>query len=501
MSKTRRFPIRKKLFLLISAVCLINILAVSVFGGTFLESFHKTKKQVEITALRQEIYNKYNSGVTGAEFFRVINKAERNNNRIIIFTFHGSTALVNSPTATINYCTFGERKNGGVKYDPLDEVSTLINERSSMFESLKSAPHHQQTDGFIFSYSLLSLSDNSYLIISSPVEYISTVSSDALMFFTVLSSITLLIGLLASYVISRRISKPIYKIKTVAENVAKLDFSDTLDIKSGDEIGDLAVSINTMSAQIKNSIDILQKDLAREEATNKMRREFITNVSHDFKTPLSLIYAYAEAAEDNTDNEQVKEYIQTIIQQSENMSDLVTRLLSLSQLESGLVTFEKQAFALRDVIDTVVSGQRIFAEKQGATVAIDVDPEIIAYSDYKRISQVFTNLHENAIKYTESNKTIQIKAEVDSNKIKISVINTAKHLPEDDLAQLFDSFYRTDKSRTGEEDKIKAKSYGVGLAIIRTIMDGLGGEYSAENTWIQGEEAIKFWFTVDLFEE
>ena len=491
MSKTRRFPIRKKLFLLISAVCLINILAVSVFGGTFLESFHKTKKQVEITTLRKEIYNKYNNGDTD-EFFRVINRAERSNNRIIVFTFHGSSAIV-------DYATMAERKNGGVNYDPLDEVRTLIN--SSTFETLKIAAHHQQTDGFIFSYSLLSLSDSRYLVISSPVEYISTISSDALMFFTVLSSITLLIGLLASYVISRRISKPIYKIKTVAENVAKLDFSDTLDIKSGDEIGDLAVSINTMSSQIKNSIDILQKDLAREEATNKMRREFITNVSHDFKTPLSLIYAYAEAAGDSTDDELVKEYIQTIIQQSENMSDLVTRLLSLSQLESGLVTFEKQAFSLRDVIDTVVSGQRIFAEKQDAAITIDVDPEIIVFSDYKRISQVFTNLHENAIKYTESNKTIQIKAEVDSNKVKISVINTASHLPEDELAQLFDSFYRTDKSRTGEEDKIKTKSYGVGLAIIRTIIDGLGGEYSAENTWIQGEEAIKFWFTVDLFEE
>jgi Signal transduction histidine kinase len=490
MKKTRRFPIRKKLFLLISAVCLINILAITVFGGTFLEGFYKTQKRVEITALRQEIYNKYNSNTADADLVRVITRAERNNNRIILFTFHNNTAAV-------NYCTMGNSQNDTSNYNPLDEVRTLIN--SDMFESLVVAPRLHQTEGFIFSYSLLS--DNRYLIISSPIEYISSISADAMMFFLVLSLITLFIGLVAAYIISMRISNPIRKIKNVAENVAKLDFSDTLDIKSGDEIGDLAISINTMSSQIKNSIDLLQKDLAREEATNKMRREFITNVSHDFKTPLSLIYAYAEAAGDSTEDELVKEYIQTIIQQSENMSDLVTRLLSLSQLESGLVTFEKQAFALRDVIDTVVSGQRIFAEKQGATVAIDVDPEIVVYSDYKRISQVFTNIHENAIKYTDSNKTIQIKAEMDSDIVKISVINTANHLPEDELAQLFDSFYRFDKSRTGEDDKIKAKSYGVGLAIIKTIIEGLGGEYGAENTWIQGEPAVKFWFTVDLFEE
>ena len=191
--------------------------------------------------------------------------------------------------------------------------------------------------------------------------------------------------------------------------------------------------------------ELLQKDLQRDEETNRLRREFIANVSHDFKTPLSLISAYAETLrEDDGENSQAVQYCDIIVEQVGRMNAMVNQLLNLSRLESKIVTLRRTFFSINDLIYSVLTDCRILMEKNGIHCQPLLTKELYVEGDYQLITNVITNLVENAIKYADNEKILRIHLEERNKLVRIWVFDTCDPVPEEVLQHLFDSFYKAD---------------------------------------------------------
>ena len=307
-------------------------------------------------------------------------------------------------------------------------------------------------------------------------------------FFMIISFITM-------YFISYSFTNPILEINKIAEEISNLNFSNRVTIKTEDELGTLGDSINRMSTQLEQNIkelqrtnDKLAKEILYKTDIDKMRREFIASASHELKTPLSLIMGYSEALKlTDIDTETKTEYLNIILDETNKMNKLVMDLLNLSQIESGNAQLELRDFNLGYLIEDTVNLFSLVAKEKNITFKTQIiDQEI--NSDYEQLQTVLTNFINNAINHVDENKEIRISVETTKNRaIRISVFNSGINIPESEINNIWDSFYKVDKART--------RSYGgqgLGLSICRTILDMLGYKYGVTNM----ENGVEFYFEI-----
>jgi len=493
----------------------LNILGVILFSNLFFEKFYTKKKYDEIKEYAKEINQHFADEPVGSVDFRrdliyKFDKLERNNIEIIWFVYDKP-----SSHADIGYATkiTGRYLPG----EPLDiertkeYIGQLI--AKGDLESIKELytfKTYDVEDEENPSISLVSLvyqtqiedsqeSLRSYIVFSSPKEYIGTLAKTASSFVVYLSLSTLLIAVLLIVIVSWRITKPIEDINHVANKIATMDFSESCVIKSNDEIGTLAKSINEMRIKLQENIgymeqrtQMLSSNLAEQELSNKTKKEFIASVSHDFKTPLSLILAYCELLEENCPDEQSKKQLLIISDQAVKMNLMVNQLLTLSQLESGTVTIDETIFSINEVVEEVVKDFKIILEKAEIKLTFNYKDQYIVQGDYNKIIQVMTNLLENAVKYCDNKKIININLSEIRNKIRVSIYNTHPGLDDEVYNKIFDSFYKEDKSRQERDN-----SYGLGLSIVKAIMDMHKQNYGV----YKANAGIVFWFELEKFDE
>ncbi|MPM88150.1 Adaptive-response sensory-kinase SasA [bioreactor metagenome] len=326
----------------------------------------------------------------------------------------------------------------------------------------------------------------------TPKQFIKDISDSAIKYTTYFSIFTLLAGAAIIYVIADKTTKPIRQIQQTADKIANLNFSQRCDVLSKDEIGLLSSSINNMADRLQEYVTKLKDDLIKQEKADKMTKQLIANVSHDFKTPLTLIMSYSEALLDMDDiDEQTKlDYLNIIINEGRKMSEFVQELLKLSQLEGGIIKLEKSNFSINEIIKDAVKKNSIIADEKNLNVEQDICDDSIVFADYFRIEQVFQNLYENAIKYCNDGGTVKVSTLVHENKCRIKVFNTGKHIEDEDIENIFLSFYRADKSRKN------MGSYGLGLAIVKAVMDMHGEKYGVGNV----DDGVEFWFELENVE-
>lgn len=318
----------------------------------------------------------------------------------------------------------------------------------------------------------------------------------------IFNSFTILVGFLfmviafvTMYFISYSFTNPILQISKIAQDISNLDFSNRLTISSDDEFGDLAKSINRMSAQLESNIKELQKtndrlaqEILQKTDIDKMRREFIASASHELKTPLSLIMGYAEALKlKEIDTATRDEYLNIILDETSKMNQLVMELLKLSQLESGHKEIDFVTFNIRNLLEETANlFHLVFEENKIKAEVKSIDIEL--NSDYSKLQTVLTNFINNAINHVDEQKDIKISAMIKDNKdIRVSVFNTGHQIPDMEIDHIWDSFYKIDKART--------RSYGgqgLGLSICRTILDLLGYEYGV----INHPNGVEFYFEI-----
>ncbi len=314
--------------------------------------------------------------------------------------------------------------------------------------------------------------------------------------FTILVGVIFMVlSFIAMYFISYSFTNPILQITKIAEEISNLDFSNRVDIHSDDELGDLGDSINRMSVQLEQNINDLQrtndklaKEILHKTDVDKMRREFIASASHELKTPLSLIMGYSEALKlSDLDEETKTEYLNIITDETNKMNKLVMDLLNLSQIESGNVDVNMMDFNIRNLIEDTVNMFGLVLKEKGIQLKVEIEDAQVN-SDFQQLQTVLTNFLNNAIHHVDEKKSIVIKTETAENKaIRVSVFNTGINIPEDEINNIWDSFYKVDKART--------RAYGgqgLGLSICRTTLDLLGYNYKV----INHEDGVEFYFEV-----
>lgn len=320
-------------------------------------------------------------------------------------------------------------------------------------------------------------------------------------FFVYVGVVALLLGSLIMYLIGVNFTKPIEKLSEMTKEISKLNFDSKYHEDREDEIGELGKSINTLSekleamiSDLKSANNALKSDIRQKEKEDELRKEFLSNITHEFKTPIALIQGYAEGLKDNVNEapEDKDFYCDVIIDEAAKMNLMVKNLLSLNQLELGMNKPEFERFDLSALIKSVVSSMDMLLRNQGIYCSFEYVEPIFVWADEFLVEEVLTNYISNAmnhaIKNEEGKKLISVKYELFHDRVRVSVINTGKPIPEEDVARIWDKFYKVDKARTREYG-----GSGIGLSIVKAIMVSLNRDYGVKN-WDNG---VEFWFELD----
>jgi len=300
------------------------------------------------------------------------------------------------------------------------------------------------------------------------------------------------------YIFSCSITKPILNLSEISKEMSELKFENRYNGKRKDEIGELGKNINTLSSKLETTISELkaantelEKDIARKTEVDSIRREFLSNVSHELKTPIALIQGYAEGLADNVndDEESRKFYCDVIIDEAQKMNKMVKKLLSLNELEFGNAGLEITRFDIVDLVRTVTSSIDVLAKNKEVTIVFNDTEPVYVYADEYRIEEVITNYLSNALNHCADKKIIDISFKKHDDKIRVSVFNSGKNIPDEDMQHIWDKFYKVDKARTREYG-----GSGIGLSIVKAIMEAHNEAYGVENH----SAGVEFWFELRI---
>ncbi len=321
-------------------------------------------------------------------------------------------------------------------------------------------------------------SDELFITLQTPISAIDETINVVTEFFTVISITISFLGVILVSVIANRLTRPIEEITSVATNIANLQFDQKLESKSQDELGQLTSTINLLSVQLQKHIFSLEDDIKTKENLEEVRKQFISNVSHELKTPLSLILGYTEGLKVGLSKEDQDFYCEVIEDETIKMSKLVNKLLQISQMESGQMELCMEEFDLLDLVESILKKNLLRFKEKNTSYTIDINlAEIIIEADYDYVEQVVTNYLSNALAHVEANGNITIRAYKQDCWAVIEVINSGSHIPHNEIDNIWDSFYKVNKARTREYG-----GHGLGLYIVKMILDMHQGEYYVFNT-------------------
>ncbi|MCF7932185.1 MAG: HAMP domain-containing histidine kinase [Acholeplasmataceae bacterium] len=304
--------------------------------------------------------------------------------------------------------------------------------------------------------------------------------------FVLTLGFALLISMGLAYVFSRNVSRPLVRLDRIASKMARLDFSVHFEDKRTDEIGNLGRTLNHLSHELKETITMLETELAKEKHLVEMRKTFVSNVSHEMQTPLAVILGTLEAIEDglyeHADDRTL--HIKKIGEATTKMSRLVFDMLDLAQLESGSFHIDEQRFDYLEVLENVTATFKALKNDSGITLKLQFNTgQAMITGDAGRIEQVLNNLLSNAYNHAYQDTTITITVYQDEDRLVTEVHNEGPKIPEEMLEEIFMSFHKGKSKQTGT---------GLGLAIARQIITLHGGDLKARNT----DSGVTFFFTL-----
>ncbi|MFT8321134.1 MAG: HAMP domain-containing sensor histidine kinase [Bacillus sp. (in: firmicutes)] len=265
-----------------------------------------------------------------------------------------------------------------------------------------------------------------------------------------------------TYVLSKKLSDPLIQMEKATRKIAKGDLTIRVTPPSKDEIGSLAHAINDLAFDLQKY--------------RESRSEFFSNISHELRTPMTSLEGYAKVLKEKLyeTEEEKEQYLDIIYQESIRLTRIIGDLFELSKMEEGKIGFHFEWIDLSEVMDSAIQKTKWRAQEKGLDMQAYIQPNLpFVYCDGHRMAQVFINLLDNAIRYTELG-TISVKISNVNDAVKISIEDTGIGIPEDELAYIFERFYRVEKSRSREFG-----GTGLGLAIVKNLVEQQGGSIQA----------------------
>ena len=485
--------ISTKLFLLFALLIFMLVSIIILLNSTMLETFYLYKKQNSIINLYSNINELYTSGDIDTESLAAqFEKFETNRNiDMVIKNKNGTTIYVTSKDYSSNRMFYNQTIPLSKEY-----INDKLNNSKDPYFVQKYYDNFLSSD---FLMLIGKLNDGSYIFLRTPLESVREGIKTSNTFLIITTIIILFFSSILAFFISRKFTKPIYELNAITKKMANLDFSTKYTVKSDDEIGMLGASINALSENLENKIQELkkanielEKDIEEKSKLTEMRSQFISDVSHELKTPISLIQGYAEGLADNvvTDEESRKYYVDVILDEANKMSELTRGLLDLSNLEYGKNDLRIEDFDITNLISSIIKKNELILNDRGIKLEFDDAKHYTVKGDVFRIEQVITNYLNNAIKNIDGEKIIKIFVEEKENDIlRINVSNTGKNIDEEDIPRIWIRFYKVDSSRNRS-----VSGSGIGLSLVRAIMNQHKNNYGVYNT----QEGVNFYFELNI---
>lgn len=467
-------------------VCMLVILLVLVGAG--LEPYYVREKEENFKELYKEIESlAEGEELTEDEVSQINRTAERYNFYYIVWDFSNENGFSNLHDSQMLLVQLG-----GVLFNKID---SRVMERNDNYQVVEFRDNTQQVDYL----ALWGTVGNSYnIFIRSPLESIQETMGLFFRFLLIVGIAVIAGGILFVWYFSRRLTEPLRELAVLSARMADLDFNAKYTSGGGGEIGVLGENFNIMSQKLENTISELknanfrlQQDIEQKEKMEKMRTDFMGNVSHELKTPIALIQGYAEGLKEGVsdDPESREFYCDVIMDEASKMNQMVKNLMTLNQLEFGDENVEFQRFDLTELIRGVLQSMEIMAQQKEAKVQFRQKDPVYVWADEFKAEQVVRNYVSNAFNHLDGDRVVDVKIIPAGEKVKVTVFNTGTPIPEEDVPHIWEKFYKVDKAHTREYG-----GNGIGLSIVKAIMDSFHQEYGVNNY----DNGVEFWFELDV---
>lgn len=497
MVYTRSFGF--KLFFIFIVIILSIIMLLVLMNNIIFETFYLYSKEKTI----KETYNKINELYNNSSNDQIDISAELE--KIAINNGYDIVIKTNQNTNV-----YSSNKDFMATYGQMNELirKSYESQGKSIYEDENMSLSRFRDNRTNISYILLTgkLDVGYSLYIRMPETSIKQSVDISNRFLYLIASFVIIIGGIIVLFISKSFSKPISQLNEIARKMSNLDFSQKYKPDNdGSEIDELGKSINSMSSKLEITINRLrennielEKDIEEKSKIDEMRKSFISDVSHELKTPIALIQGYSEGLLENvnSDEENRKFYAEVILDETNKMDRLVKQLLELMKLEYGKREFNNREFNIVDLEKEVLRTSKVMIEEKQIKVILPKENIQVLADDFY-VEQVLTNYITNAIKNIKEingEKIIKIENSInfETNKVRIKVFNTGDNIERENLSRIWNRFYKVNESRNREDG-----GTGIGLALVKAIMNNYENDYGVLNK----ENGVEFYFELDIPQE
>lgn len=434
----------------------------------FLQSYYSSMKKGEVVKLAEKIEAEYKRG----DFLDFLDDiAYKNASNIYIY--NSQEQLIYTSVGSLNQNGQVGGQNGGQNGNISQSPSRFINiDASVVLKKIKESSSEKISETLelnkpkteLYVYGELIEGTDEYLVMVvsiDPIDATTSVLKSQLVYVTI---IALLISSIISIFISRRLSRPILKITQSAKKLSKGCYDIEFEKGGYAEVDELADTLNAATKELGN--------------TDKVRKELIANVSHDLRTPLTMIKAYSEMIRDLSGNDKIKreEHLKVIIDETDRLSRLVDDMMDLSKIESGLISLNKTRFNINEIVENIVNGFKILNQDKNSEFKITVPKEAFVMADKTKIEQVIYNLMINAVNHTGKNKKIEAKVTTFGKRIKVQIKDNGVGIAKENLPNIWTRYYKVDKTY-----KRTTTGSGLGLSIVKNILEKHNSNYGVES--------------------
>ncbi len=463
-------------FIILAVVIFILLWFMQV---VFLQTYYSTMKKAETSQLGVDVESIFKNALDYKD--QIDKLGYKNSASIYILEMDGDLFYTNTSYAGINYSN--TTQNGMVAQLPgrnvfidISEIAEKIKESPVKKVSYTSEIDRLKTQIYVYGKTIPD-TEYCYVILMpiDPIDATSSVITNQLMYITVIS---LIISTVISLFMSRKISRPIKKINDTAKQLGKGDYNIKFEECGCEELDELAQTLNNATTS-----------LAR---TDEIRRELIANVSHDLKTPLTMIKAYSEMIRDlSGDNKEKREkHLKVIIDETDRLTRLVNDMMDLSKIESGIITIEKEKIDFTELATSLIDRIKMSNIEMEHNIEYSIPKELYVLADKTKIEQVLYNLIINAIKHSgEGKKEINVKVTATQKRVKVEIIDNGVGISKEDLKHIWDRYYKASESFTRN-----VQGSGLGLSIVKNILIKHSSDFGVESEVGKGSN---FWFDLE----
>lgn len=499
-----RYSIRKQFALIFISLLAGTIVLCWFLNNTFLEPYYIESRIDKINSAYEQLNAAVGQGGINIEALEASIRSGFENNIITVILDVNSNMVLASRNGGEEFKEAVKRYRLGYYQIPADTVERFTYQEDGRLDATEYLGRFGTLD------------NGSTYLICTAVQSIRDSVDIANRFLAYTGFVMTLLAGIVIWLVTKKVTGPILELASISERMTNLDFEAKYHGKSHNEIEVLGENINQLSdslektiSELKTANNELMRDIEKKEQIDEMRKEFLSNVSHELKTPIALIQGYAEGLSEgiSDDPESMRFYCDVITDEAAKMNRMVQKLLTLNQLEFGNDAVTMERFDIVTLIRNYIQSAQILTRQNGIEVQFGEYEPMYVWGDEFKTEEVFMNYFSNAVNHCEDmsrepaagseeisstvGKIIDIRLEQRDGKARVMVFNTGKTIPEESLPHLWEKFYKVDKARTREYG-----GSGVGLSIVKAIMESMNQAYGVQNY----TNGVMFWFELELCE-